>query len=392
VNEGMGRAIRGEISLEELEELEKSACPTCGSCAGMFTANSMNCLAEAMGMALPGNGTIPAVDTRRIHLARMAGERIVDLVRKQVCPRDIVTEQSIENAFTVAMAIGASTNVILHLPAIAHEAGINFPLSRINQISERTPLLCKFSPASEYWLEDLDQAGGIQAVMKELSPLLHLEINTVTGLSIRDNLEKAYIRNARVIRPLSDPYSSSGGISILYGNLAPEGAVVKSSAVSPEMLFHRGPARVFNSEEEATRAIMKQDFSKGDVIVIRYEGPRGSPGMVEMLWPTSLLCGMGRDRDVALITDGRFSGATRGPAIGHISPEAASRGPLAAVQEGDIITIDIPNRRLEVALTQEEINSRLAQLPPFEPRVKSGYLKRYLDRVTSASTGAILID
>jgi len=392
VNEGMGKAIRGEISLEELEQLEKSACPTCGSCAGMFTANSMNCLIEALGIGLPGNGTIPAVDTRRIHLARLAGERIVNLVLEKVCPRDIITEKSIENAFTVAMAIGASTNVILHLPAISHEAGINFPLSRINQISERTPLLCKFSPVSECWLEDLDQAGGIQAVIKELFPLLHLEIRTVTGLSVRENLEKAYIRNTGVIRPLSDPHSTSGGISILYGNLAPEGAVVKSSAVAPEMLFHRGPARVFNSEEEATRAIMRQEFKKGDVIVIRNEGPRGSPGMVEMLWPTSLLCGMGRDRDVALITDGRFSGATRGPAIGHISPEAASRGPLAAVQEGDLITIDIPNRKLEVSLTREEINRRLAKLPPFEPKVKSGYLKRYLDRVTSASTGAILID
>jgi dihydroxy-acid dehydratase len=392
VNEGMGRTLRGEISETELEKLEQAACPTCGSCAGMFTANSMNCLTEALGIALAGNGTIPAVDTRRMHLARDSGERIVGLVREHLLPRQIITSDSLDNAFRVAMAIGASTNTVLHLPAIAHEAGISFPLSRINEISRATPLLCKFSPASDYFLEHLDQAGGIPAVMKELQPLLESGVMTITGKTLGENLKLAAVRNKKVIRPLSDPYSTSGGITILFGNLAPEGAVIKSSAVAPEMIVHRGPARVFDSEHEATHAIMKQDFISGDVIVIRYEGPRGSPGMVEMLWPTSLLCGLGRDKDVALITDGRFSGATRGPAVGHISPEGANRGPIAALRNGDIVTIDIPNQILEVELSDEEIAGRLAKLPEFEPRVKSGYLKRYLDRVTSASNGAVLQD
>ncbi len=392
VAESMAPALRGEISEEDLENLAHAACPTCGSCAGMFTANTMNCLTEALGMALPGNGTIPAVDVRRNNLAKGAGRRIVGLVNENVCPRDIVTGESVYNAFVVAMAVGGSTNTVLHLPAIAHEAGIDFPLSLINEISGQTPLLAKFSPASEYRLQHLDLAGGIPAVMKELEPLLNLEVKTVTGRSLGENLEAARVMDRKVIRPLADPYAATGGITVLSGNLAPDGAVVKSGAVAPEMLVHRGPARVFNSEAEATKAVMNQNFKSGDVLVIRYEGPRGSPGMVEMLWTTALLCGMGKDREVALVTDGRFSGATRGPAIGHISPEAASGGPIAIIHDGDMISIDIPNHKLEVELTDEEIKNRLAQLPVFEPRVKTGYLKRYADRVTSASRGAVLRD
>jgi dihydroxy-acid dehydratase len=390
--EAMGKALRGEINEEELEQLEHAACPTCGSCAGMFTANTMNCLTEALGMALPGNGTIPAVDVRRNHLAKDAGERIIKLVKENVCSRDIVTDEAVYNAFVVTMAIGGSTNSILHLPAIAHEAGVDFPISRINEISRKTPQLCKFSPASQYRLEHLDFAGGMPAVMKELEGLLNLEVKTVTGESMGKNLVEARVTDHEVIRPFSDPYGKTGGISVLFGNIAPDSAVVKSGAVAPEMLVHRGPARVFNSEAEATQAIMKQDFKSGDVIVIRYEGPKGSPGMVEMLWPTAMLCGLGRDKEVALITDGRFSGATRGPAIGHISPEAASGGPIAALQDGDMIRIDIPNYKLEVELSDEEISNRLARLPGFELKVKSGYLKRYAERVGSSSSGAILQD
>jgi dihydroxy-acid dehydratase len=350
----------------------------------------MNCLTEALGMALPGNGTIPAVNTRRIHLAKDTGEIILQLIHKQLCPRDIISEEAIENAFMLAMAIGASTNTVLHLPAIAHEAGIKFPISKINDISRRTPLLCKFSPAADYWLEHLDMAGGMPAVMKELMPLLNLNVKTITGKSLGENLSSAAVKDSKVIRPLSDPYDKSGGITVLFGNLAPEGAVIKSSASSAR--GHRGPARVFDSEAEATQAIMKRDFRSGDVIVIRYEGPKGSPGMVEMLWPTSLLCGMGVDKEVALVTDGRFSGATRGIAVGHISPEAASCGPIAAVQDGDIIEINITNHKIEVELTGDEISKRLKRLPAFEPRVRSGYLKRYLEKVTSASNGAVLED
>jgi len=392
VVEAMGRTIKGEISEEDLERLEHAACPTCGSCSGMFTANTMNCLTEALGLALPGNGTIPAVDVRRTHLAKDTGEQIIKLVKENICPRDIVTDESIYNAFVVTMAIGGSTNSVLHLPAIAHEAGIDFPISRINEMGQKTPQLCKFSPASQYRLEHLDFAGGVPAVMKELEGLLHLEAKTVTGKSLGKNLVKARVTDHEVIRPLSNPYSATGGISVLFGNLAPDGAVVKSGAVAAEMLVHRGPARVFNSEAETTRAVMKQDFQSGDVIVIRYEGPKGSPGMVEMLWPTAMLCGLGRDKEVALITDGRFSGATRGPAIGHISPEAASGGPIAALQDGDMIRIDIPNHKLEVELSDEEIGNRLAQLPRFELKAKTGYLKRYAEKVSSASSGAILQD
>jgi dihydroxy-acid dehydratase len=390
VNEGMGRTLRGEIDESELRQLEEAACPTCGSCAGMFTANSMNCLTEALGMALAGNGTIPAVNTRRIHLAKDTGEIIIHLIQKQLCPRDIITAEAVENAFVLAMAIGASTNTVLHLPAIAHEARIKFPISRINAISQKTPLLCKFSPASDYWLEHLDMAGGVPAVLKELSPLLHLDAKTVTGKSLGENISHAEVKDARVIRSFADPYDKSGGIAVLFGNLAPEGAVIKSSASS--IRVHQGPARVFNSEQEATQAIMNGSFRQGEVLVIRYEGPKGSPGMVEMLWPTSLLCGMGMDKNVALVTDGRFSGASRGIAAGHISPEAADGGPIAAVQDGDIIKIDVADHKIMVELTDAEIEERLKRLPAFEPKVKSGYLKRYMEKVTSASFGAVLRD
>jgi len=390
VNEGMGRTLRGEISEMDLQRLEQAACPTCGSCAGMFTANSMNCLTEALGMALAGNGTIPAVDTRRIHLAKNTGETILRLIQQQLCPREIITEQSIENAFVLAMAIGASTNTVLHLPAVAHEAGIEFPISKINDISTRTPLLCKFSPAADYWLEHLDMAGGIRAVLKELEPLLNRDVKTITGRSLGEDIAAASVLDRRVIRSLSDPYDAMGGIRILFGNIAPEGAVIKSSASS--VRAHRGPARVFDSEQDATKCIMQRNFCKGEVLVIRYEGPRGSPGMVEMLWPTSLLCGMGADKEVALVTDGRFSGASRGIAVGHISPEAAAGGPLAAIQDGDVIHIDISNHTIEVELSAGELSERLSRLPPFEPKVRSGYLKRYLERVTSASNGAVLRD
>ncbi|MFH1646549.1 MAG: dihydroxy-acid dehydratase [Chloroflexota bacterium] len=392
VNEGMGRAIRGEISEAELERMARAACRTCGSCAGMFTANTMNCLTEALGLAFPGNGTIPAVDARRVRLAKAVGERSVGLVKEDLCPRDIVTREAIDNAFTVAMAIGGSTNTLLHLPALAHEAGIDFPLARVNEISRKTPLLAKFSPASDYRLEHLDRAGGIPAVMKELKSLLNLDVITVTGQTLGKNLESARVTDRNVIHPFAEPYAPTGGLAVLFGNLAPDGAVVKSGAVAKEMLVHRGPARVFNSEAAATQAVMRQEFRSGDVLVIRYEGPRGSPGMVEMLWTTSLLCGMGKDKEVALVTDGRFSGATRGPAIGHISPEAAAGGPIAALRDGDIISIDIPGGKLDVELPDEELKSRLAELPPFQPKVTSGYLRRYAARVTSASTGAVLRD
>jgi len=385
----MGKAIKGEISQKELELLEHAACPTCGSCAGMWTANTMNCLTEALGMALPGNGTIPSVDTRRIHLAKQSGEQIMQLLAKDIRPRDIVAKDSISNAFVVDMAFGGSTNTVLHLVAIAHEAGIDFSLSVINEISTRTPQLCKFSPGSEYRLQHLDLAGGVPALMMELRELLNLEMKTVTGKSLAEDLKQTQVRDRNVIKAISNPYSKTGGISILFGNLAPDGAVVKSSAVAPEMLVHKGPVRVFNSEHEATTAIMKQQFKAGDVIVVRYEGPKGSPGMVEMLWATALLCGMGVDKEVALVTDGRFSGATRGAAIGHVSPEAASNGPIAALHDGDIIKIDIPNHKLEVELSDEEINSRLNQLPKFQPKVIRGYLRRYADMVSSANTGAI---
>jgi len=385
----VGRVATGEMSERELEELERVACPGCGSCSGMFTANTMNCLTEALGMALPGNGTIPAVDARRLALAKEAGAQLMELLVNGVCPRDIVTKDSIHNAFVVDMALGGSTNSVLHLMAIAYEAGIDLPLSLVNQISKGTPHLARISPAGESHIEDLDLAGGIPAVMKEVKGLLNLGAKRASGKSLEEELAVAQVRDRNIIRPLSQPHSLTGGLTVLFGNLAPEGAVVKSAAVSPEMLAHRGAARVFDSEEEATQAIVDRSIEPGQVVVIRYEGPKGGPGMREMLGPTSLLSGMGLDDKVALITDGRFSGATKGAAIGHVSPEAAARGPIAALRDGDMIVIDIPDHKIDVELTEEQIASRLSQLPEFEPRIRTGYLKRYAERVTSASKGAV---
>jgi len=387
----VGKVAQKKMTRAELVELEKIACPGCGSCAGMFTANTMNCLTEALGMALAGNGTIPAVDARRICLAKETGIRIMELLHEDIHPLHIVTKDSMYNAFVVDTALGGSTNSILHLMAIAHEAGVEFPLSLINDVSGRTPHLCKLSPAGDYHIEDLDLAGGIPALMKELASILEAGVSRVSGMSLAGEIAGAKNKNKDVIRPMSKPYSAKGGLSVLFGNLAPEGAVVKSAAVAPEMLSHRGPARVFDSEEEATGAIMKRSIKAGEVVVVRYEGPKGGPGMPEMLTPTSLLSGMGMDKEVALITDGRFSGATRGAAIGHVSPEAASRGPIAAIRDGDIIHINIPEHKLDVELSKAEIKRRLAKLAPFKPKVTTGYLKRYSEKVSSASTGAIFI-
>jgi dihydroxy-acid dehydratase len=389
VFQAVGEVVKGKVTEAELGELEEVACPGCGSCAGMFTANTMNCLTEALGMALPGNGTIPAVQARRSQLAYEAGQQVMEVLGKNIRPRDIITKDSIYNAFAVDMALGGSTNSVLHLTAIAYEAGIGIPLSWVNEISEQIPHICKLSPAGDYHIEDLDLAGGIPAIMHELSRLLNLDVGTVLAKPLGEVIEGVRVKNKEIIRPSSQPYSTTGGISILFGNLAPEGAVVKSAAVASEMLTHQGQARVFNGEEAATMAIMNEEIKAGDVVVIRYEGPKGGPGMREMLTPTSLLSGMGMDKEVALITDGRFSGATRGAAIGHVSPEAADRGPIAALKDGDVIRIDIPNHTVEVKLSREEIGKRLSSLPPFEPKVKTGYLKRYSDKVTSASTGAV---
>jgi dihydroxy-acid dehydratase len=387
----VGKVVKGEMSQAELDRIEEVACPGCGSCAGMFTANTMNCLSEALGIALEGNGTIPAVDSRRTSLAREAGRKIMDLLKNDTRPRDIITRDSIYNAFVVDTALGGSTNSILHLIAIAHEAGAEFPLSLINDISNKTPHLCKLSPAGDHRIEDLDRAGGIPAVMKEVIAVLNTGVKRASGRPLADEVAEAENRNSNIIHPVSNPYSAKGGLSILFGNLAPEGAVVKSAAVSPEMLSHRGPARVFDSEDEATAAIMNRSIVPGDVVVIRYEGPKGGPGMPEMLTPTSLLSGMGMDSEVALITDGRFSGATRGAAIGHVSPEAAARGPISSLKNGDIILIDISNNKLDVELSDAEIKTRLDNLPAFESKTTSSYLKRYSEKVSSASRGAVFI-
>jgi dihydroxy-acid dehydratase len=389
----VGKVTRKKMSQSELRELEEIACPGCGSCAGMFTANTMNCLTEALGMALGGSGTIPAVDARRIRLAKATGLAIMDLLRRDIRPRNIITRDAVYNALVVDTALGGSTNSILHLMAIAHEAGVEFPLSMMNDISDRTPYLCKLSPAGDYHIEDFDLAGGVPALMAELSKsrLLKPRVVRVSGRSLSEENAAASNRNESVIHTLSAPYSAKGGLAILFGNLAPEGAVVKAAAVAPEMLTHRGPARVFDSEESATKAIMSRSIKAGEVVVIRYEGPRGGPGMPEMLTPTSLLTGMGMDSKVALITDGRFSGATRGAAIGHVSPEAAARGPIAAVRDGDIIRINIARRTLDVELSDRELKSRLSKLPPFQPKVAAGYLKRYSEKVSSASTGAVFV-
>jgi len=389
VFEAVGKVSKGRMTEVELERLEEVACPGCGSCAGMFTANTMNCLTEAIGMGLVGNGTIPAVDARRRQLAKKAGQQIMKLLADDIRPQDIINNDSIHNAFTVDMALGGSTNSVLHLMAIAHEAEVDFPLPRVNEISEHTPHLCKLSPAGSYHIEDLDRAGGIAAVMKELNELLNLDARTVSGKSVGEVIAGSQVIDKEVIHTVSNAYSATGGIAILFGNLAPEGAVVKRAAVASGMMAHQGPARVFNSEEEATTAIMSDSIKPGEVVVIRYEGPKGGPGMREMLTPTALLSGMGMDKEVALITDGRFSGGSRGAAIGHVSPEAAAKGPIAALTNGDIIKIDIPNYKLEIELSDRDISNRLAQLDKFEPRVKTGYLKRYIEKVCSASTGAV---
>jgi len=389
VFEAVGKVIRGQMTETELECLVEVACPGCGSCAGMFTANTMNCLTEAMGMALPGNGTIPAVDARRYRLADKAGQQVMALLDGNVRPRDIINKAAVKNAFAVDMALGGSTNSVLHLMAIAHEAGVDFSLSMINDISEKTPCLCRLRPAGDYHIEDLDRAGGIPAVMNELEEYLNLEAMTVSGKSVAEIVATGKVADSEVIRSVTNAYSDKGGIAILFGNLAPEGSVVKRSAVSAEMMVHSGPARVFESEEEATQAIMAGNIKTGDVLVIRYEGPKGGPGMREMLTPTSLLSGMGMDKEVALITDGRFSGATRGAAIGHVSPEAAAKGPIAAVEDGDMIKIDIPARKLEVELSAKEIAGRLVCLKGFEPKIKTGYLRYYAEKVSSAGTGAV---
>ncbi|ACX51392.1 dihydroxy-acid dehydratase [Ammonifex degensii KC4] len=391
VFEAVGRVKAGKMAEEELAELEEVACPGCGSCAGMFTANSMNCLAEVLGLALPGNSTIPAVSAARRRLAKLAGMRAVELVKEGLTPSRILSPASFHNALAVDMALGCSTNTVLHLAAIAHEAGIPFSLAEVNRISERVPNLCRLDPAGVHRLQDLDEAGGIPAVVNLLleAGLIEGEVLTVTGRTLRENVKDARVRRPEVIRPVEDPYSPTGGLAVLFGNLAPEGAVVKQAAVAPEMLRHTGPARVFDSEEEAVEAILAGNFRAGEVIVIRYEGPRGGPGMREMLTATAALAGMGRDKEVALITDGRFSGATRGASIGHVSPEAAARGPIAALKDGDLITIDIPARRLEVHLDEGELARRLEALPPFRPRVTRGYLSRYASLVSSAAQGAV---
>jgi dihydroxy-acid dehydratase len=390
--EAVGTYLIGEMSLAELTEIEEYAYPGCGSCAGMYTANTMNCLTEALGLALPGNGTIPAPQSRRILLAYRSGQQVMDVVAKNILPKEIVTKSAITNAFVVTMAVGGSTNSTIHLPALAHEAGFEFPLSQVNDISDKVPHICKLLPSGSYYMEDLDMAGGIPAVMKEISAFLDLNAKTILGKPLRDIVEKAEIKNREVIHEVSNPYRPTGGLTIMYGNLAPEGAVIKSAGVAPELMIFRGPARVFDSEEEAVEAISQKKFKSGDVIVIRYEGPKGGPGAREMLTPTSILCGMGMDKEIAVITDGRLSGTCRGPVAAHISPEAAARGPLAALKDGDMIVMDIPKRKLDVELSTEELKRRLASLPPFEIKVKSGYLKRYAEKVTSASKGAVFED
>jgi dihydroxy-acid dehydratase len=391
VFEGVGKVKAKRISKEELKSLEECACPGCGSCAGMFTANSMNCLTEALGLGLPGNGTIPAVYAARIRLAKTAGMKIMELVKKGICPRDIATLEAFKNALTVDMALGCSTNTILHVPAIAHEAGISLNLDLLNKISTKTPHICNLSPAGPHHLQDLDEAGGVPAVMSELTKksLLNLNVLTVTGKTVKDNLKNVKVQDHTVIRKINNPYHSQGGIAILRGNLAPDGAVVKQSAVAPEMMRSKGKARVFNSEEQAVKTILGGKIKPGDVVVIRYEGPKGGPGMREMLTPTSAIAGMGLDKDVALITDGRFSGGTRGAAIGHISPEAAEGGLIALVKEGDIIEIDIPAKKLTLQVDQTTLDKRRAAWKPPALKIKAGYASRYAKMVTSASTGAV---
>lgn len=390
--EAVGAYAAGNMSEEDVKEFENKACPTCGSCSGMYTANSMNCLTEVLGMGLKGNGTIPAVYSERIKLAKHAGMKVMEMYEKNIRPRDIMTKEAFMNALTMDMALGCSTNSMLHLPAIAHEAGVELNVDIANEISARTPNLCHLAPAGPTYIEDLNEAGGIYAVMKEISKkgLLNLDCMTVTGRTVGENIKDCVNRNPEVIRPVENPYSQTGGIAILKGNLAPDSAVVKRSAVAPEMLKHEGPARVFDCEEDAIDAIKNGRIVAGDVVVIRYEGPKGGPGMREMLNPTSAIAGMGLGSTVALITDGRFSGASRGASIGHASPEAAVGGPIALVEEGDIISIDIDNHELNVLVSDQEMEARKAKWQPRTPQVTTGYLARYASLVTSADRGAVL--
>ncbi len=390
--EAVGSVAAGSMTMEELSEFEEKVCPTCGSCSGMYTANSMNCLTEALGMGLRGNGTIPAVYSERIRLAKHAGMKIMELVEKNIRPRDIMTEKAFLNALTIDMALGCSTNSMLHLPAIAHEAGVELNLDIANELSAKTPNLCHLAPAGPTYMEDLNEAGGVYAVMKELTKkdLLHLDLITVTGKTVGENIEDAVNKNPEVIRPVENPYSQTGGIAVLKGNLAPDSGVVKRSAVVPEMMVHEGPARVFDCEEDAIEAIKGGKIVAGDVVVIRYEGPKGGPGMREMLNPTSAIAGMGLGASVALITDGRFSGASRGASIGHVSPEAAVGGPIALVEEGDIISINIPENKLDMKVPEEELAARREKWQPREPKVTTGYLSRYREMVTSGNRGAVL--
>lgn len=394
VFEGVGAVQAGRMTSEELEELEESACPGCGSCSGMFTANTMNCLSEALGLALPGNGTISAVSAARIRLAKEAGWQVMELVRQGINACDILAEKSFMNALALDMALGGSSNTVLHLPAIAREAGVDLDLDSVDRISSKVPHICKLSPAGSIHIQDLHEAGGVSAVLQELLShgLVEGEALTVTGQTLAENVKGCGIRRPEVIRSVDIPYSPTGGLAVLKGNLAPDGAVVKQAAVDPEMLVHKGPARVFDSEEAAVAAILGSKVKPGDVIVIGYEGPKGGPGMREMLTPTSAVAGMGLDREVALITDGRFSGATRGASIGHISPEAAEGGPLALVKEGDMISIDIPSRKLELLVDDQELEKRRAEWQSPEPKIKNGYLARYAQLVTSASKGAVLLN
>ena len=390
--EAVGSYAAGTMDECDVCEFENKVCPTCGSCSGMYTANSMNCLTEAIGMGLQGNGTIPAVYSDRIKLAKHAGMKVMELYEKNICPRDILTPEAFENALTVDMALGCSTNTMLHLPAIAHEAGVELNLDMANAISAKTPNLCHLAPAGHTYMEQLNEAGGIYAVMNELNKkgLLHTDLITATGKTVGENIAGCENRDPEVIRPIDNPYSETGGIAVLRGNIAPDSGVVKRSAVVPEMLVHEGPARVFECEEDAIAAIRGGKIVEGDVVVIRYEGPKGGPGMREMLNPTSAIAGMGLGSSVALITDGRFSGASRGASIGHISPEAAVGGPIALIEEGDIIAIDIPANTINVKVSDEELAARREKWAPREPKVKTGYLARYASMVTSADKGAIL--
>ena len=392
VFEAVGAVRAGKMTEEELTYIEDSACPTCGSCSGMFTANSMNCLTEVIGLGLPGNGTIPAVMSARIRLAKMAGMKIMELLEKQITPSKILTKKAFENALTVDMALGCSTNTVLHLTALAHEAGVPINLDLINEVSRRTPHLCSLSPGGAHHLEDLHYAGGIQAIMKVLADngSIHEDCLTVTGKTVKDNIAHAVVLDSEVIRPIDNPYHEVGGLAVLFGNLAPNGCVVKQSAVVPEMMVHEGPARVFESEEDASEAIMGGKIVKGDVVVIRYEGPMGGPGMREMLTPTSTIAGMGLDGYVALITDGRFSGGTRGAAIGHVSPEAMHKGPIAVVCEGDIISIDIPQKTITLKVDEKEIENRLSHWIKPASKITKGYMARYARLVSSADKGAVM--